>query len=62
VKERVQYFRLHERRLLKDSIVWHEDVDTSKGLTLWGDRPEELSSKFPKTSFRIFQSLLILAF
>ena len=45
VKERVYYFRLHEIRMVKDSIVWHEDVDTTDGLTLWSNRPEDLTGK-----------------
>ena len=50
-KERVQYFRLNEIRLVKDYIVWHEDVDTTESLTLWSNRPEDLTSEAPHVPF-----------
>ena len=50
VKERVYYFRLHEIRMVKDSIVWHEDVDTTDGLTLWSNGPEGRTGKIREVS------------
>jgi hypothetical protein len=50
-KERVQYFRLNQRLLVEDYIVWHEDIDTTEGLTLWSNRPEDLTSKALRASF-----------
>jgi hypothetical protein len=53
-KERVQYFRLHQRLLVEDYIVWHEDIDTTEGLTLWSNRPEDLTSEALRVSFSCF--------
>ena len=50
-KERVQYFRLNKRRLVQDFIVWHENIDTTEGLTLWSNRPEDLTGEAPPASF-----------
>ena len=51
VKDRFQYFRLRDRRLFKDEIVWHEEVDTSAGPTMWRSHPKDLTGSTPKSLF-----------
>jgi hypothetical protein len=53
-KERVQCFRLNERRLVKDYIVWHENIDMIEGLTLWSNNPADLTGEAPHAPFTCF--------